>query len=171
VADSKNIPGLDLYSATSSGKIISKKTGLEIKELFRKDGYINVHVFVGKINNKKKYSLKLQHRLVAAAFFGESALDVNHKNGIKADNRIENLEYCTRSQNIRHSIDVLGNKHWSLGSDNSNSKINLETHKFINKFYKNKVANADEIAKLFDINKATVMNHVRNSKRIEKCLR
>lgn len=52
----------------------------------------------------------LVHRLVAAAFIGPrpDGLDVNHKNGIKADNRPENLEYCTRSQNVLHCRDVLG---------------------------------------------------------------
>lgn len=54
---------------------------------------------------------KTIHSLVAIAFVGPRppGLDINHLNGIKTDNRPENLEYCTRLQNVIHSIRCLGN--------------------------------------------------------------
>ncbi len=50
------------------------------------------------------------HRMVAFAFLdkGSDKTEVNHKNGIKSDNRIENLEWVTRSENIKHAYDCLG---------------------------------------------------------------
>lgn len=53
------------------------------------------------------------HRVVALAFIGEPPgprqdYQVNHKNGDTKDNRPENLEWCTNSQNHKHAYDVLG---------------------------------------------------------------
>ena len=53
----------------------------------------------------------LVHRLVIAAFFGDAnGRDVNHKNGNKDDNRLANLEYCTKSENERHKRAMLASK-------------------------------------------------------------
>ena len=54
------------------------------------------------------------HRLVARAFIPnpESKKEVNHKNWIKDDNRIENLIWNTRSENMLHSYNILNNNSW-----------------------------------------------------------
>ena len=63
-------------------------------------GYLDVD-----IAGKKR----VVHRLVAKAFLGErNGQEVNHKNGNKKDNRLENLEWCTRSENLKHRHRVLG---------------------------------------------------------------
>lgn len=57
---------------------------------------------IGLSKNRKEYV----HRLVMRAFFGEQpagTTDVNHINGIKTDNRLENLEYCSRQHNNQHA--------------------------------------------------------------------
>lgn len=82
-------------------------------------GYPEVMLY----NDGKAKAYKV-HRLIAYAFLGEcpTGLQVNHKNGIKTDNRIENLEYMTAKQNTRHSFDVLG-KQVERGSKHGNSKL------------------------------------------------
>ena len=71
--------------------------------------YSNGYCFVmlSKDGETKQYLL---HRLVARAFLGDSLLEVNHKNGDKDDNRVDNLEYVTHTENQKHSYAVLGRR-------------------------------------------------------------
>ena len=74
-----------------------------------KSGYIQINL---RKNRKiKKYRI---HRLVAEAFLPPIAgcNIVNHKNGIKNDNRLSNLEWCTEKDNTHHCIYALKNKWW-----------------------------------------------------------
>lgn len=66
------------------------------------------------------------HSLVLRAFVGErpDGMEINHKNGVKTDNRIENLEYVTKQQNEDHSRHTLGN--YFRGERHGMSKLNEE---------------------------------------------
>lgn len=96
----KDIPGHPGFKATINGQIIGKR-GLPLKGRIDRCGY---HEVVLSENGKSKSWLV--HRLVLSTFVPVERmdqLDVNHRNGTKIDNRLENLEWCTRSENTRHS--------------------------------------------------------------------
>lgn len=65
------------------------------------------------------------HRLVAKTFIGESDLDINHIDGNKLNNSVENLEYVTRSENALHAF-KLGLWAAKRGQTNGNSKLTNE---------------------------------------------
>lgn len=87
------------YSATEDGNIYSHKSNkfLCATDI---DGYDRVYV----INDTKRYG-ELVHRLIAQTFIPnpENKSQVNHKNGNRKDNRVENLEWVIQSENINHA--------------------------------------------------------------------
>lgn len=94
-----------IYEASSDGEIRriahiphARKAPYTLRPLGHPGGYIMV-----ALHKDKKQRHRLIHRLVMAAFRGPSNLEVNHKNGNKKDNRLENLEYVTPKQNGEHS--------------------------------------------------------------------
>ena len=96
------------YEVSNMGRVRSlnyRRTG-EVKELRLRVGsgeYLTVMLYKGG-----KTKACLVHRLVAFAFIPipnddtENKTEVNHKNEIKGDNRVENLEWVTHKQNINH---------------------------------------------------------------------
>ena len=102
----KDILGYEgLYKVSNTGKIFSiERHGTKNRILSSVDngkGYLRVKL--SKNDKPKSYML---HRIIAEAFIPnlENKKCVNHINGNKKDNRIENLEWCTHSENVNHAI-------------------------------------------------------------------
>lgn len=139
----KNYPE---YYVTENGDIYSRYINNKhnqagrIKKI-KPDSCGNKYLCVRLYKNTKKHKEYI-HRLVASAFIPnpENKCDVNHKNGIKTDNHVENLEWTTRSENNIHAYRVLGKKNntfGKFGKDNPKSKIVLQIKdgKIIREFY------------------------------------
>ena len=99
-----------------------KKAGRIIKPEISKNGYFRVSL-TGSDGCKKKLSV---HRLMLQAFIDNPLMlpQCNHKNGKKLDNCISNLEWCTPSQNQKHSVDTgLRRMFFKKGEANLVSKL------------------------------------------------
>ena len=91
----KQIPGFESYEVSDSGRVRSLLTGRILRPHCRKrDGYYQVVLQ----KDLKPYTRKV-HRLVALAFLAQTGPMVNHKNEIKTDNRVSNLEWCDKKYN------------------------------------------------------------------------
>ena len=99
-----------------------------------KSGYI----FITLTANNTKRTLKV-HRLVAETFIPnpENKPEVNHINGDKCDNRVENLEWCTHAENMNHASKNNLLHIQSGNNNNKNKKINQYTldNKLIKKWH------------------------------------
>ena len=122
------------YEITETGKVWSKRNNKFLKKA-NNQGYLFVCLSV-----KGKRQIKFIHRLVAEAFIPnpEDKPCVNHIDGVKKNNRLENLEWCTYSENNKHKYDVLGYKSSRFGKfgKNNPSSIKIKQYTMDGKYVK-----------------------------------
>ena len=135
----KSVVGFPGYFVSDEGMVYSNHTGslIKLKGCKNKDGYLRVCLWKNGFGHTKTI-----HRIVAEAFISnpQNKLQVNHKNGIKTDNRVKNIEWCSQSENQLHKYRVLGFKgaaFGKFGKDNPSSKIVLQIkdNEIIAEFY------------------------------------
>jgi hypothetical protein len=137
------------YEVSDTGQVRNKKTGRELKQFVGKDGYLRTQI-AGKTF--------VIHRLVAYAFVRNSTGKdfVNHIDGVKTNNCASNLEWCTRSENMKHAY-ALGLK-VSKGTKNGRSKLTLSDVVYIRLNYipGDKEHGATALAKKFGVARQTI---------------
>jgi hypothetical protein len=96
--------GFELYEVSDLGRVRNVKSGRLLAGATNGGGYLQVQF---RAPNGKKKTLSV-HRLVAIAFHGFPAPGqvCNHLSGVKADNRAQNLEWCSRAENSAHAVSI-----------------------------------------------------------------
>lgn len=142
------ILGFPNYAITDDGRIWSS-----IKNRWRKPtptaaGYPMLPLIAdGRIH------MRYVHRLMWETYCGKipDGLEINHKNGKPSDNRLENLEVVTPSQNMLHSYRVLGRKHNTEPAWRSRSKLTDESATEIRRLYAAGDTTYRKLAKQFNV--------------------
>jgi HNH endonuclease/NUMOD4 motif len=147
----KPIVGFEDYEVSSEGRIRSLKPNHHmkvIKSWSRRNSY--KYVFLWKDGKPKAKDV---HRLVATHFINnlDNKREVNHINGDKFDNRAENLEWVTPSENQQHSI-ALGLRK-DRGEQSVNSRLKKEQVSEIRKLYSDSGITYRELSRIFGVHR------------------
>jgi len=160
------IPGFEgVYEVSDHGRVrrvgeaAGHNGGARIGRILRPpigpDGYPRVFLW----RDGKQYP-RLVHRLVALAFLGPCPADheVNHRDGVRSNPRLTNLEYVTRSENILHAYRALPRAAVSgpTGEAHHNAKLTAEAVAEIRRRYKPGVYGTPRLGREFGVNAKTV---------------
>jgi DNA-binding XRE family transcriptional regulator len=161
------------YAISNRGRVKRVSTehgtvpGKILSSYMLKDGYLVTTLSFtqdGQHKNKKV----LTHVLVAEAFIGKrpDGMDINHINGIKMDNRLWNLEYVSRSDNMKKAI-ALGLFEPTLkrrpGASNERAKLSDDDVSEMKMLYADGITQ-QELADMYGIARETVGQVVRGEK-------
>lgn len=146
------------YYVDENGAIWSERTQKIMSTFTDKDGYQRVRL---TMTNGKRRNFPV-HRLVMTMFCpieGMMNLQVNHKNGNKFDNTLNNLEWCTCQENIEHAVRT--NLRDNKGEKNYFHKITEQDVKEIRQLYKTGNYTYRQLGKMFGLYEDHVSHIVR----------
>lgn len=150
------------YEAANDGNVrrVGRATGAQAGRIKRPTphpcGYLSIILC-----KKQKDATFLVHRVIAETFLGPipAGYEVNHKNGIKTDNRVENLEYVTSKQNKAHAREIgLADQR---GEANPQSLLTREQVVQIRAEYQPKVCGYKRLGKRYGVHWGTVRNVIK----------
>lgn len=151
------------YFVTDQGEVLSTRTGKmkPLKPGINTSGYYNLSLAKGR----NIYRTYMVHTLVAGVFLGPrpEGMQINHKDGNKLNNVSDNLEYVTKSRNVRHSWEMglrtkqriyIDTEFVKYGEANIRAK--LSKSQVLEIFHKKGKTSAAKTGRLYGINPSTV---------------
>ena len=153
----KSVVGYEgTYDVSNAGRIRRTRSANEMtavrmrKPYLERQGYLRIALWLG--NKKRTFNV---HRIVLSAFVGpcQDGMQTNHIDGDKTNNRIDNLEYVTPSENRRHAFRT-GLQTPMRGSKNPLAKLTEEDVRAIRKLIGKK--SLASIGRMFGVAKSTV---------------
>ena len=154
MAKLETIPDFQNYEVDADGNVYSK-----INRKFLKPYLTRNYETVRLCKNKKGYNRRI-HRLVLETFVGlcPKGMECCHNNGIKTDNRLENLRWDTRSNNAKDAVKHGDASCIRCGEDSLHHKLTEQDVRMIIYMWKTKEFTHKEIAKVYSVNRTTVSN-------------
>ena len=152
----RDIPGYEgIYRVSNDGQVMRVGSAV-LKPRLKKSGYMFISTYL-----KSRRQNFYVHKLVAWLFIGErpNKADINHINGIKTDNRVENLEYMTRAENMRHAREL--GLHNNRADSHYNAKLTSEKAKEIRLLYATTDIRQYELAAQFQVTKSAISSIIR----------
>ena len=150
------------YEVYNYGEIRNSKTKKVRKKNILKTGYYFVSGSLGSRKNKITFKV---HKAVAETFINNlnNFPIINHKDGNKLNNRIDNLEWCTAQYNVQHAFDN-GLILIRCGKDASNTKLTLDDVKYIRKNYipRDYEFGTRGLARKFNVSHQTIIRALKN---------
>lgn len=140
------------YIVKDTGLIYEKETQKLIKTYNRGNGYLGI-----RLDGVRYYV----HRLMAFVFIENKYNKpcVNHINGIKTDNRVENLEWCTHSENMIHLFKLKGTSH--LNSEKSIASKNKKIYSELDNIFFESLHSASNY---YRMHKSTLSNQIKGKR-------
>lgn len=146
------------YEISNKGEVRNRTTGKILKGRESKSGYLQVSV---KMNDTGKFTNKYIHRLVAKFFIEnpEQKKEVNHIDGNKLNNNVDNLEWVTSSENQLHRQHILNKR---ITSNRKIGMYDIYTKKLLKIF--NSVVEAGQFFGKSRVNIDNALKHKYNQK-------
>lgn len=149
----RDVEGFGHYKIGSDGTVWTcsqRKGWREFKQMVNENGYMTV-----RLCKSSKYKTFKVHRLVMAAFIGQcpDGEEVRHKDGYRTNNRLGNLQYGTRAENMKDAAE-----HGTLccGENHVRSKLTADEVSGIRKALINGEVTITSVANRYGMNKSTV---------------
>lgn len=145
------------YAITEDGKVWNYSTSnfLSLRGSGKRSGKKRGYKTVALWSRDKKYTYFYVHRLVAIHFIPnlKKLKTVNHKDGNKENNTIENLEWCTHKDNVNHAF---LNGFTTRGEKNTSTKLTRDQVREIREKYKNDGISQMQLAKIYKVTQTNI---------------
>lgn len=153
----------DNFEVSTDGQIRNANTQKSYKLHLNKTGYLQVCVSLGSRKNKKIFRV---HKAVAETFIPnpENKVTVNHIDGNKQNNVVDNLEWATYSENTQHAARI-GLINHAQGTDSTSSKLSSDDVVYIREHYisGDSTYGTRALGRRFNVNHETIRDVIHNN--------